>query len=193
MRRATAVVLIALLATGCGVPTQDAPVRVAPDAVPSELHSTRPETSAPTTPDPRTMTLRVHFIRKERLVALPREARAASTPDRLREAIAELETGPSEAEQEKGLTSALPPGLELTVVEVEGRQAVLELGGETEGQSATENVLAVGQIVLTVTSLPAIDQVRFTRDGTSVEALLADGALTTEPLTAADYAVLRTT
>jgi hypothetical protein len=72
-----------------------------------------------------------------------------------------------------------------------GRRVVLELSGETGGRSATENVLAVGQIVLSVTALPTVDEVTFQRDGVAVEALLADGALTTEPLTAADYAALR--
>jgi spore germination protein GerM len=69
---------------------------------------------------------------------------------------------------------------------------VLELSGETDGRSATENVLSVGQIVLSVTSLGPVTKVRLARDGQPVEALLADGALTAKPLTAADYAQLRT-
>ena len=77
------------------------------------------------------------------------------------------------------------------MVDVQGRRVDLQLSGQTDGRSATENVLAVGQIVLSVTALPTVDQVSFSRDGAPVEALLADGALTAEPLTAVDYEALR--
>ena len=102
-----------------------------------------------------------------------------------------LQDGPTASEQAAGLTSALQPGLTLSVVHFQATSVVLELSGETGGQSATENVLAVGQIVLSVTALPAVDQVTFSHNGVPVEALLADGALTTKPLTAEDYETLR--
>jgi hypothetical protein len=65
------------------------------------------------------------------------------------------------------------------------------MAGEGATRSSTETVLVVAQIVLSVTSLPAVHAVRFVRDGQPLEALLADGALTDRPLTAADYATLR--
>jgi spore germination protein GerM len=102
-----------------------------------------------------------------------------------------LIAGPTSTEQATGITTALPPNLNLTIAELRGTRVTLELSGETEGRSATENILAVGQIVLSVTALPSIDEVTFSRNGVPVEALLADGALTTDPLTASDYASLR--
>ncbi|MFI6676820.1 GerMN domain-containing protein [Kribbella sp. NPDC050470] len=120
-----------------------------------------------------------------------REAPSTAQTDRIDTVIQALQAGPNETEQANGITSALPDGLQLSVAEIQGTRVVLELGGETEGRSSTENVLAVGQIVLSFTALPSIDQVTFQRGGVPVETLLADGALTTEPLTAGDYASLR--
>ena len=120
------------------------------------------------------------FVRKDQLVSLIREVPSASATDRLNTVIQSLLAGPSDTEQANGITSALPPELALTVLDVNGSRVDLELSGETDGRSATENILAVGQIVLSVTALPSIDQVTFSRNGQPVEALLADGALTTD-------------
>ncbi|HZX07901.1 GerMN domain-containing protein [Kribbella sp.] len=192
MKPAAAWLLVAVLAlTSCGVPVQSDPVPLEPGTVPSQL---RDGGSAPS-PQPSTATgkspLRVNFVRNDRLVSIRREAPAGASAERLTTVIQDLVAGPTTTEQANGITTALPPNLNLTVAEVQGSRVVLELSGDTEGRSATENVLAVAQIVLSVTALPPFDEVTISRGGVPVEALLADGALTTDPLTAADYASLR--
>ncbi|MEI8412846.1 MULTISPECIES: GerMN domain-containing protein [unclassified Kribbella] len=62
--------------------------------------------------------------------------------------------------------------LEDTVESGPAEHVGLELTGETDGRSATENVLAVGQIVLSVTALQTVDKVTFWRDGAPVEPCL---------------------
>ncbi|TDU83271.1 sporulation and spore germination protein [Kribbella voronezhensis] len=187
---AAAIVLSALL-VGCGVPLQHEPAPIEPAPVPSRLTgSAEPTTGQPTATRGKP-TVQVNFVRKDKLVSLVREAPDAAVTDRLTTVIQALLAGPTAAEQSTGLTSALPPDLALSIVQVEGNRVVLELSGETDGRSATENILAVGQIVLSMTAVPTIDEVTFSRDGQPVEALLADGALTAEPLTAADYAQLK--
>ena len=180
-----------LVLAGCGVPMQSAPVPIEPGTIPSQLQgSGRTTTTEPST-TPGRLTVQVNFVRKDKLVSLHREAPAATPPGRLSTVIQALADGPTETEQADGVTTALPAELSLTVAEVHGSRVVLDLSGDTEGRSATENVLAVGQIVLSVTALPTVDEVTFSRDGEPVEALLADGALTTDPLTAADYESLQ--
>jgi hypothetical protein len=49
---------------------------------------------------------------------------------------------------------------------------------------------AVGQIVLTVTSSPTVDEVELVRDGQPLQVPLPDGALTEGPVSASDYAEL---
>jgi spore germination protein GerM len=184
---ATAVVLVA-----CGVPVQEHPEQVDPAAIPSQLRSPSTPASEAPSATPGKPTVRVSFVREDRLVELVREATpSASTTDRLNTVIQALLAGPADTEQAAGITSALPPGLTLSVIEVRGQLVVLDLAGDTQGRSTTENILALGQIVLSVTAVPTIDEVSFSRNGQPVEALLADGALTTDPLTAADYAGLR--
>ena len=191
--RTAAIGLAALVfLSGCGVPTQDVPVEVRQTTVPSQLRSgatRQPESSS--TAKPTTPTVLVHFVRADRLVGLARDVPSGSLEDRLDGLLAALAAGPSEAEQGQGVTSALPAGLQVRVLTVSGPEVVLELNGETDGTSATENVLAVGQIVLSATSFDAVKQVRLARDGQPVEALLADGALTDHPLSAADFSILR--
>jgi spore germination protein GerM len=184
VRALAGVIAAALVLVGCGVPLQDAPTPIEPQAIPSRLQSPVPTAG----PSARRITVRVNFVRKDRLVTLAREV---SSTDRLDGVIQALTAGPTSSEQDDGITTALPPGITVTVVVVQGTSVGLELSGETDDRSPTENVLAVGQIVLSVTSLPAVDQVTFWRDGVPVEALLADGALTTKPLTSADYEALR--
>jgi len=183
-------VAVALVVTGCGVPVQSTPTPIEPEAIPTALRSPGPP-AVTGTAVPGKPAVRVDFVRDNRLVSLFRETSTTAVADRLNTVIDALVAGPTEIEQANGITSALPAGLTVTVVAIEDKRAVLELSGEPEGQSATENILAVGQIVLSVTAVPSIDQVSFSHGGTPVEALLADGALTTAPLTANDYATLR--
>ena len=192
MRKLALGLAAGLLLGGCGVPAQDMPVEVRQTTVPSQLRpgaTRQPESSSTARPAaPKGL---VHFVRADRLIGLVRDVPSGTLEDRLDGLLATLAAGPSEAEQRQGVTSALPAGLRVRVLTVSGPEVVLELSGETDGTSATENVLAVGQIVLSATSFEAVKQVRLVRDGRPVEALLADGALTDHPLRAADFATLR--
>jgi spore germination protein GerM len=192
MRKLWALALVVvLLVVGCGVPVQESPVQIQPDVLPSRLRETAlPRDVAPTTPGLGQVSVVVHFVRDDRLVRLVRELPSGPVQDRLTATVAALVTGPTDRERAAGISSALPTGLQLTVVALEGDRAVIELSGETDGSSAAENVLAVGQIVLSTTAVPTVREVTFERDGLPVDALLADGSLTNRPLTAADYAVL---
>ncbi|HEY3557557.1 MAG TPA: GerMN domain-containing protein [Kribbella sp.] len=177
-----------LVLAGCGVPVQADPMPIEPAAVPSQLRGSGQATSPRPSATPGRTSLQVNFVRNDKLVSLRRQAPPTA---RLQAVIDDLIAGPSDVEQANGVTTALPPNATLTVVTIQGSRVVLELSGDTEGRSATENVLAVGQIVLSVTALPSVDEVTFSRNGVPVEALLADGALTTEPLTESDYQSLR--
>jgi spore germination protein GerM len=61
--------------------------------------------------------------------------------------------------------------------------AFLELDGETQ-------VLALAQLVLTLTSLPGIGQVAITTSGAPADVPRADGTTTSDPVAAADYSEL---
>jgi spore germination protein GerM len=191
MRPVAVLASLFLVLTGCGVPIQSEPVPIASAAVPTRLQGSPGAPTVAPSATPGRPAVQVNFVRDDKLVPLLRDTPASTPASRLAAVVDALLAGPSEKEQATGITTALPPGIGLTVVDVQGSRVDLQLSGETDGRSATENVLAVGQMVLSVTALPTVDQVSFSRDGTPVEALMADGALTAEPLTAADYEALR--
>ena len=187
-RRAGPVVAAVLLAavTACGVPDSPRPVVVDPAEVPYGLleearpaQDPEPEDQVP--PDQP----RVFFLGSEdRLVALPLEPAPGAPP--LLAAVGALSAGPDADSRERGLGTAIPPGLTLAVTRLEQRTATIDLRGET-GPTGEQGPRAVAQIVLTATSVPQVDQVLLTRQGQPLEAQLPDGALTAAPLRAADY------
>ena len=192
MTRILATCLGILVLAGCGISAQDHPVPIPQADLPSPLRSEgTPHPSAPVTADPGDAAMLIYFVRADRLVGLPREMSGRSVGERLRAALSALTAGPSEKEQAAGVTTAFPSGLDLEISAVQGHRVVLGLNGETDGRSAVDSILTVGQVVLSLTSVPSIDEVAFVRDGVAVEALLPGGALTAEPLTAADYAKLK--
>jgi spore germination protein GerM len=194
MIRVVAACLGMILLTGCGIPVQDQPVGIAPADVPSALRGDpASQPPVPPTVDPTSAKVLVYFVRAEQLVGLPRKESGGSPDERVRTALAALIAGPNERERAAGITTALPPELGLAISAVEGQRAVLTVDGETGGSSTVDNILTVGQVVLSLTSVPSIHEVAFVRDGAPVEALLPGGALTADPLTAADYGKLKAT
>jgi spore germination protein GerM len=102
-----------------------------------------------------------------------------------------LTSGPAAPEQARGLSSAIPPGLRLAVQSFEGGRVTIDLSGDPAGLTAAESPLTIGQIVLSLTSLPGVERVQFTRDHQPIEVPLVDGSLTSRPLAGVDYQVLR--
>lgn len=124
--------------------------RPSADIEPTALRS--PVRSIAATALPGRLAVRVYFARKDRLVTVLREAPSASATDGLHTVLEALHAGPNSTEQARGLASALPEDLQLTIGEVQGMHVTLELSDSIGDRCATENILAVGQIVLSVTA-----------------------------------------
>ena len=102
-----------------------------------------------------------------------------------------LTAGPTSASAAWAWPSALPPGTRIRLVRTDGGTATIEVQRGPQEPSADRLPLAVGQVVLTATSVQGITTVQLrTRDGRPMEVPLPGGALTSAPLTAADYASL---
>ena len=98
-----------------------------------------------------------------------------------------LAAAPDEAARSAGRSSAIPSSSELDLVEVADGVALVEFDPATS-LTADRLPLAMGQLVLTVTSAPGIEAVRVSAAGDTVEVPLPGGALTDRPVTADDYA-----
>ena len=158
--------------TGCGLPTDDAPSRVkVPAGVFPERNNQPVVGAAPDTPT--TSLHAVYFLRDGLLVELQR---LLAAPVFLDAPLNNLLAGPTPAEAENGLESAIPAGTEVVDVQLLRNNVVSihlnEVFFEVEG---AQRVRAVAQLVLTASALARDSQgVLFFLDG--VAQLLPDGA-----------------
>lgn len=175
-RRAAVVVLAALvLLAGCGVPLQEEP---------QVVDRTRP-TAATRVPSaesgPAAGT--VYLVRGERVV--PVQRRLSSTDGT--ELLHSLFEGPSDPERRAGLRSAIPPGLPPARVALVGNVATVELPEQLTELDSPDHVLAVAQIVYTLTDTDGARSVQMTRAGVPTPAPAGDGRVVDRPLTRTDF------
>jgi len=185
--------LLLAATSACGVPTGGAPDPIPTAEVPTELAA--PSTPAASTPSAPTVLDQPQVaLLTEDGVLVPRGRSVPSGPvvDRLDDLLDDLAAGPTPAELTDRLSTALRPDTTLSVGELSGSTATIDLDGSAEAPTGQESRRAVAQIVLTATSLPGVQAVLLTRDGQPVEAPLPAGELTSRPLTAGDYASLLT-
>ncbi|MGY1669129.1 GerMN domain-containing protein [Geodermatophilus sp. SYSU D00710] len=172
--RTVALLVAASLVVGCGVRPQDAPETVSPAAAPSP---TPPGDTATTGPQ-----LTVFLVRGADLVPVQRRTDAAT----VQAALEQLVEGPSRAEAGTGIRTALPP--EVVGVEEVGVGGIVTVAvtrGFT-GITGGNQLLAVAQVVWTLSDLPTISGVRFVVDGTPVE-VPTDVGLSDRPVNRDDY------
>lgn len=104
--------------------------------------------------------------------------------------LATLELGPTPQQRAQGLGTALTPGVTIRLLGVQGAVADIEVQSPFREPSADRLPLAIGQLVLTATSVPGIEAVQLLQDGVPLAVPLPGGALTAEPLRRRDYAPL---
>jgi spore germination protein GerM len=186
MRRRLLILLMASLVgpaasglAGCGVPLDDAPRDI---RVPGEANAS----GGPSPGVAGSTVRRLYLVRDGRLVRVPRRVPAPRTP---REQLDDLLAGPTAEESDEGLTSALTT-MTVTDLQLVDRRATIVLGDPSELGVRSDEVLAFGQIVCTLTSLPDVGTVSFVADGRPLRVPRADGSLTDSPLTIADYSAL---
>ena len=190
--RATALLLLTATAA-CGVPTGGDPDPIAASDVPYGLAEPVPSTSAAPSAPAELDEPRVYLLAEDgALVPQGRSLTGGELRDRLDELLDDLAAGPTADELTDRLSTALRPETTLTVEELSGGTATIDLGGAADAPSGQESRRAVAQIVLTATSLPGVDSLLLTRAGQRVDAPLPSGELTARPLLAEDYLPLLT-
>jgi spore germination protein GerM len=199
-----------LLLGGCGLPNDstysaiqpgDLPAGIADTTTTSTTSTTLPPATTTTVPEATTTTIptepvSIFYVVNGRLRALVRPMTVPVQPQAVADA---LDGGPLPQEQASGVRSALSPN-SLGTVMVNGGVATVDLAPSVVTQTPStdqlpvpnvDQPLAFGQIVLTLTSLPGVGQVRFTVAGQPQGALAADGSLVEGPVSADNYASLR--
>jgi hypothetical protein len=171
-----------LLLAGCGVPAQDEPHPVSLPRRP--LNST---SSAPASGMVGDVAQVMYLVRDNRLV--PTVRRFAEVPGP-QEQLDQLVAGPTPAEQAVGLSTALSAAaLRVGRLSAGGTVAV-EVAEAEEGTARTDEMLAYGQIVCTLTSRADVAAVTFVRDGQQLRVPRGDLTLSSDPLRESDYRAL---
>ena len=176
---------IAFALAGCGVRAESRPNALDPDEVPFGLLDAGPVASEPEQGE---TPFTVYFLDSEgRLVPALRTRPERTGPN---QALRRLLAGPTVAEAESGLATAIPPGTDARAAVVAGDLVVVELAGSLVEANPADAVAAVAQLVFTVTEPEGVGRLLFRVDGKAVEIPRGDGTLTNEPVARADYATL---
>jgi spore germination protein GerM len=161
--------IAALVLGACGVPLQDEARPVPIDETPAGLRP--PEAGGAPAVDEREL-IDLWFVRGDRLALVRRRVIAPVTAP---VAIDALLAGPTDAEREQSLRSAIvDPEAVLDIALARG-QATVSLSPEFSVIPASDQVLAIGQLVLTLTDQRGIGRLRFVVDGASVTVPLPNG------------------
>ncbi|WBB76717.1 GerMN domain-containing protein [Micromonospora sp. WMMD1128] len=172
-------VLAVVLLAGCGVPVDDEP------RVVREPSGRFPTPSGTTTTAPAGRSDEPFcFVRDDGLVVVNRRADGLPGVDAH---LQHLLAGPNSAERRTGLATALPGTVTVAGATLTGAVATVEVRQAGEETGRSDEVLAFGQIVCSLTQRPDVDSVAFRRDGQPLEVPRADGSVSSLPLTAADY------
>lgn len=186
----TAVLVTSLALLGaCGLPRSSSPVEVPTAEVPYGLLEAATANTTPTaTPGVLLIPGTIYLADTEqRLVAVGVQVPNAQTIPMLQTLLNRLAVGLSERERARGLVTDLSPGSSLVLRGLSSGTAYIELESTGQDPSPSKLPVAVGQIVLTATSIVGVDRVVFVRDGTPLPVPGPDGSSTSVALGATDY------
>ncbi len=196
--------VLALLAAACGAGDigNAGPVTLAPSdpdptttTTTTTLPGTEPTatTQPPSVVDPEEPVDQIFvelFYVKEGLSAKS-VIRAVDTPDVATNAIRSLIEGPTAAEQDTELSTAIPADTLLLGLTIADGLATIDLSREFEVGGGSFNILSrLAQVVYTLTQFATIDEVRFLLDGEPVDVFSGEGVVLEDPVDRSDYATI---
>lgn len=181
MRRALAVAGCVVGLSACGLPASSPPEHIDPGRLPAVLLQTPGATQQ--LPVAGTA-VTVYFVRGDRLAVTDRQVQGRNAAAG---AIRALLNGPSPTESTAGVLTEVPAGTRLLSLDLTGSVATVDLSAAFGTAGGSQQVLAVAQIVYTLTASHAIDAVSFALDGRPIEVPDGSGALSTAARTRDDY------
>jgi spore germination protein GerM len=177
--RLLAVVVACTALAACGVPGQAHANKIAADEVPFGLIVTPTST---TTSVPAQARSTVYLLRAGRLVAVERQI--PSDPSAL---VLSLAQGPDATEAAGGLRTAISDPDVIHGVTVTDPLGTVDLSSHFSELPRGDQLLAVAQLVYTLSGIPEVRNVAFTLDGRPTAVPRADGSLSDQPVDRDDY------
>ena len=180
-----AVPLVLAACGGLGAQSDDHPL--AAEDVPYDLlaPSTTTTTEAPSPTTTLPWRTNLWFINRDRLEPVQRQLR---TQPNVRSVLDLMLRGPSTREPQ-ALRSALRTG-DASTASPTGGALTIELADDFGLRSSSEQILALGQLVFTVTEVPGVGRVVFRIDGIDLTVPLPNGQLRDGSVSRDDFATL---
>lgn len=174
---------IALL-QGCGFPVDHSARQVPEEAVPEALRTPGTNDTILTATNE---SAAIWFVRDD---VLDKVLHRVEAPVEAASVIADLLLGPTDDEQGRSFRSAIPDPAVVVDATVTAGQATVELTPEFAEIPVADQVLAVGQLVLTLTDLRGVGSVRFVVDDAQIAVPLPTGEASDQPVSRDDYITL---
>jgi len=168
-------VMLALVATSCGIPTDEVAQQIPKASLPVELVGGPAEA-----PDEQAESAasRIIWMVDEDDILTPVERAISDTPEAIMDSLLQ---GTFPVERERGISSAIPRGTGYNSINVggDGQVAFVDLtAGSLQSLGRVEREVAYAQIVTSLDELTTINSVNFTIDGQFVSVQTSDGATT---------------
>jgi immunoglobulin-like protein involved in spore germination/sporulation and spore germination protein len=192
------VLLLSLVAAGCarrgaadlGPVPGGRPSSLATEASPTPATGSTPThtgaSSAPSATSGETMTFEVWFVRGEHLFVTHRAE--AFSPRVGSAAVFALLEGPTKGEREAGISTAVPEGVELLGLTIDGGVASVDLTSTFgSGGGSLSMFLRLAELTFTLTQFRTVDSVVLSLDGHRVGVFSGEGIVIDRPLTRAQF------
>ncbi len=180
---------VVALTGACGLPRSSTPVLVPAADVPyGLLDGPSPSPTPSASPGIPLMAGSIFLVdTQQKLVAVDVQVPQGPLVPLLQTLLNRLAVGPSDRERSRLLGTDLGPGSTIVLRSVVNGVANIELQNPNQDPSPAKLPVAIGQIVLTASSVVGVDRVVFVRDGTAVSVQGPTGNLTPDPLVASAY------
>lgn len=169
---------------GCGVPVDDRPHAITPGEF---AVGGSPASSTSSTSVVIVEALRLWYVQDDLLVSV---RRAVANEVNASIALSELLRGPTESERATDIRSAIVDTTAVIDASVVGGVAIVRLARAFRELPARDQLLAIGQLVLTMTDVRGVGLARFVIDGERVAVPQPDGVATAQDVTRDLYLVL---
>jgi spore germination protein GerM len=177
--------LLGLVAAGCAIPTQGAPVSIAPSKVPFNLME--PHLPTTTTTQPKSyVAVKVFFLDATSQLQPAQRLVAGTAP--LTSILDALMLGPTSGEVASGISSAIPSDVAVLAATTAGNVVTVNMNSAFGQITGTDTELAVGQIVATVAAENGNGTgVLFQIDGQRTSVPVANGSEVAGPVYLIDF------
>jgi spore germination protein GerM len=179
---AAALLLVALTAAGCAIPTQGTPSTMSPSKVPFHLLDPHLPTTTTTQPKPSSLLpVKVFFLNSTN--GLVPVQRVVAAPAPLTAIITSMLAGPGVAETRQGISTAIPSDVAVLSTTTQGNIVTVNMNDAFSQITGNSIEQAVSQIVATIANeIGPTTGVVFEIEGQRTSVPIANGSQVAEPV-----------